>query len=152
MGQSRFLLLTFPIILASVPSWGLYVPAGFTCTRDKPTSGVPVYSTPPAPSATTLYVDLIHIFCREIDRYGRAHGFHARPLNRDPASVSTRHANVLDVANNDSDTSMYRRVRIYDTYTGPTNYVIKGVSSIWPTRWTMEQIVKAITLLGDKCR
>ena len=147
MGQSRLLLLTFPIILASVPSWGLYVPAGFVCTRATPTSGAHVYSTPPNRGPMTLYVDLIHIFCGEVYNH-RGHGFHARPLNVDPGSVDTRHARVIKRAANDGDTSVYGDVRIY---INAVNYEYKDVSSIWPTRWTMERLVEAITVLDERC-
>ena len=153
MSRSRvFFPVVFALLLVELcQAQHNYVPTTFQCTRTISTSTYPVYSTPPPRGTRTLYVDLIHIMCGEVNaRNGKAHGFHARPGNVDPASASTTHAYLLDPPANTSDTSMYSNPRIY---TSPATYVVKtGVSSVWPTAMTMEQIVKGITVLDEKCK
>ena len=137
--------LVFVAAFVANLSRAVYVPAGFACTPDQPLkSGV--YSTPP--NVHQLKVDLIHIFCGQVYA-GDAHGFHARPGDADPPSAQTSLANRIRRPLNQNDFAMYRKPKISGKY---GVFVEKnGVSGIWPTVWSMEKIVKAITELDTKC-
>lgn len=123
------------------------IPAGFSCTNDRPRSNVAIYSIPPA--AGFVRVDLIHILCGQI--HGKSvSGFHARPGNVDPPSASTVGANEIKPPANPNDFAVYKRPRVYDNTINDYRRK-KSISGIWPTSMTMENIVKAITFLARDC-
>lgn len=123
------------------------VPEGFSCTRDMPRRWG-IYSRPP--NVNLVKVDLIHVFCGQIERYG-ASGFHARPGNVDPQSVTTVGSRLKRRPRNQYDYAIYSEPKIYDSYI--SQYVRKsGISSIWPTAMSLEDITWVITYLVDACR
>ena len=127
----------------------VYVPVGFSCTKDKTTTDVMVYSTP---KANETKVDLIHIFCGQVYKNG-AHGFHARPGNKDPASAVTKADNLEKAAASDKDFAVYKKPQIYDTSGAADKLVEKhGKSGIWPTSLTLEKTTEYISSLEKKCR
>ena len=74
----RTLVLTFVLIAFAEA----IDPAKFQCHKNSPTGG-DVFSDGDPP------INLAHIFCGQINRYGQAIGFHSRPNGIDPPSAKT---------------------------------------------------------------
>ena len=91
------------------------------------------------------------MFCGQIDETYGVGGFHARPGNNDPQSVTTVGSRQKRKPRNEYDFAIYYKPKIYDS--SIDEYVTKEASSsMWPTSMSLEDITRVIIFLIDDCR
>ena len=78
----RTLVLTFALTFVLFTFTEAVDPAKFQCRKNSPTGG-DIFSDDYPP------VNLVHIFCGQINSYGQATGFHSRPNGNDPTCTRT---------------------------------------------------------------
>ena len=122
--------------------WKHYIPIGFDCKNTKNTKS-PRYSTPP--SENDIKVDLIHIFCGEVQG-GKASGFHAVPNGVSPPTV--KFSNPTKKIN-ESDYAEFKDIEIYS---GTRWVKKKHPSTLWPTIMSMNDVMGHVTMMVHKCR
>ena len=129
-------------------------PAKFQCRKNSPTGG-DVFSDDYPP------VNLVHIFCGQINSYGQATGFHSRPNGNDPTCARTEsywyiYQDEFPLSSSDhaNHNTMYwsgRRHLLYyyriSVWNGYKWVPKEHDTTFWPTYMTIPHVVSTIQKL-----
>ena len=117
-------------------------PAQFQCQISSPVNA-PIWSN------GVPQVALTHIFCGEIDKYGKAQGYHSHPGNIDPtcAKASDR------VATNTYPLECFKQVEIYDS--NHQMWIPRKQGKYYcffPSNWNIVETVNKLTTFYNMCQ
>ena len=119
-------------------------PKYFKCYPNSPTNG-DVFSDGDPP------VNLVHIFCGQINKYGQATGFHSHPNGKNPKSAAAFDPVKASLSPNPHSYTQYKNIYVrlnWNTWLQK----LASPTTFWPTSMRKRDVVSTIQWLYSKCR